>query len=420
MSATTTDFLASHNAAGSQTSDAGGEQDHRGHAGIDIQTPIAPVQLLDDGHSLRGAQSCTAVAEQDSPAARVLTTLKMEPPQGPQSSPGQPSNAPHTGRARASDLPDGQRSSGTHIGTAVGGQAQLAPASHESSPNVRPLGLADPLLALLADSLDDLERTRIASENRLRQLTRDEEDSDGETRGLGLPLDQPEVARLAAVVEGLKELEHQAELNLKRRLRKHPLGRWVKTTVGVGEKQGARLLAAIGDPYWNSLHDRPRTVSELWAFTGYRVIELPAASQCSSDGQIRIAGGGSKPGDPGQVAGDAHSASVGVAQHRTKGQRANWSSTAKMRAFLVAESCVKQTHSPYRKVYDDGRTKYVGAVHQVECRRCGPSGKPALAGSPLSAGHQHARALRLVAKAVLKDLWLAAREIHGVTEGGAE
>lgn len=42
----------------------------------------------------------------------------------------------------------------------------------------------------------------------------------------------------------------------------------------------------------------------------------------------------------------------------------------------------------------------------------GPAGKPAPTGSPLSTGHQHARALRLVAKTVLRDLWREARRIH--------
>lgn len=54
-----------------------------------------------------------------------------------------------------------------------------------------------------------------------------------------------------------------------------------------------------------------------------------------------------------------------------------------------------------------------GAVHRVPCHRCGPAGRPALIGSPLSDGHKDARALRLVAKAVLRDLWMAARTLHG-------
>lgn len=36
--------------------------------------------------------------------------------------------------------------------------------------------------------------------------------------------------------------------------------------------------------------------------------------------------------------------------------------------------------------------------------------------SPLSDGHKHARALRLVAKAVLRDLWIEARRVQEIAE----
>jgi hypothetical protein len=66
----------------------------------------------------------------------------------------------------------------------------------------------------------------------------------------------------------------------------------------------------------------------------------------------------------------------------------------------------------YRDLYDQGRIKYADAIHHHECKRCGPRGKPAPQGSPLSDGHKHARARRLVARAVLKDLRREARRIH--------
>lgn len=232
--------------------------------------------------------------------------------------------------------------------------------------------LADPLLALAADVLDDLERVRIANENRLRQLTRAAVDTDGVERGFGLDEAHPDVARLAALVAELVKAEHTAELNLKRMMRSHPLGAWVSRTKGVGEKQAARLLAAIGDPYWNDLHDRPRLVSELWSFAGY--------------------------GDAAQ-------------QVRRRGVKSNWSADAKMRAYLVSVSCVK-TSGPYREVYDQARARYAEAVHDNACVRCGPSGHPAAAGSPLSAGHQHARAVRAMSKEILRDLWREAKAIH--------
>src|SRR4051812_17548773 len=141
-------------------------------------------------------------------------------------------------------------------------------------------------------SSDDLERVRIATENRLRAL-RDE-------KGFA---DSPEARMLEALVEQLRSLEDGGTLNLRRAMRAHPLGPWVKRTVGIGEKQAARLLAAIGDPTTYPERDDeneltgeilPRTVSKLWAYCGFHVID------------------GKRP-------------------RHTRGEQANWSNTAKMR-----------------------------------------------------------------------------------------
>lgn len=251
--------------------------------------------------------------------------------------------------------------------------------------------LADPLLYLAAVSLDDLERVRIAAENRLRQLTRDEPDADGEERGFGLTADNPQVRAQQAVLDGLAALEHGAELALKRQLRVHPLHGWIKGTVGVGEKQAARLLAAIGDPYWNTLHNRPRTVSELWAYAGYKVILADRGTTDTPTGRV---GGEQSDGDPGQHGHETQDALAGVAVRRKKGRRSNWSSVAKMRAYLIAESCIKQSRSPYRGLYEKRR------AHTAITR------------PDWTAGHSHNDALRVVAKEVLKDLWRAARDVH--------
>jgi hypothetical protein len=277
-------------------------------------------------------------------------------------------------------------------------------AGREESPD-QARGTAEPignslgpetLLLIFSDSLDDFERVRMATANRIGALRRD--------KGLE---GSPEEARLQGVLDGLTALEHGVELELKRALRKHPLGPWVKQTVGVGEKQAARLLGVIGDPYWNTLHDRPRTVSELWAYCGYHV--LP--TQSSSDPQ-RTFGGESVEGNPGHGPDETHGRVAGVAPRRARGQRANWNTLARSRCYLIAESCIKQAHSPYRKVYDDARAKYADATHASPCVQCGTKGKPAPAGSDLRDGHKHARGLRMVAKAMLKDLWLAARDAH--------
>jgi hypothetical protein len=265
------------------------------------------------------------------------------------------------------------------------------PATSPLPPNRRaPAGpiLADPMLGLFADVVDDLETVRIANQNRLRQLCDDTE------HGHGLTVDHPQVRILADLVASLEASEHQAVLALKRAMRAHPLGPWVKNTPGVGEKQAARLIAAIRDPYWNDLHGRPRTVSELWSYCGFSVVHT---------GDHRVV-------DPQEVN------VAGVAPRRARGTKATWNQNARMRAYLVAVSCVKVAQSPYRDVYDTGRIKYAESVHAAACVRCGPSGHPAALGTPLSLGHQHARAMRLMCKEILRDLWREAARIHQATD----
>lgn len=334
-----------------------------GHMASDIQCGIAgAAQAASDSQVVRDPHDTAAVTGPTSPATSPCSTPNVD------ASPG-----------ITFSVID-QLICGHHNHPVDDAPVSPVPASSQSAPIGNAPVLADPFLALAADVLDDLERVRIANENRLRQLTRSTEDKDGEERGFGLTLDHPDVARLAALVKALADAEHQAELNLKRQLRKHPLGPWVKQAHGVGEKQAARLLASISDPYWNDLHNRPRLVSELWSYCGY---------------------------------GDA------VVQVRRRGEKSNWSTNAKMRAHLVAVSIVK-AGGPYREVYDAGRVKYTDAVHVTECRRCGPSGKPAQPGSPVSLGHQHARALRAVCKEVLRDLWREARRLHELPGGHYE
>ena len=274
------------------------------------------------------------------------------------------------------------------------GRAMADPIPTEATP-----GLADPLLAIVADILDDLERVRIANENRYRQLTRTEVDSDDEVRGFGLSPDDPAVQSVAKLVEATKLLELDAQRNLERLMKKHVLGPWVARLKGVGEKQAARLLAVVGDPTWSSKDDCPRTVSQLRSYCGW---------------------------------GDARK------QVRQRGVKANWSDTAKKRVWVIAASCLKQLKSgcketrpedrawvehvegcgcsPFRVIYDQARQKYEGSVHDVECRRCGPKGKPAEAGSPRSDGHVHAMCLRVVCKAILKDMWREGRRLRGFTD----
>lgn len=278
-------------------------------------------------------------------------------------------------------------------------------------------------LNMSAAIVDDLESIRIANTNRLSQLTRDEPDADGVMRGFAVGPEDATVILLTSLVADLAATEHQAILNLRRVMRAHPLGPWMAVQRGIGEKQGARLLAAIGDPYMRPAiaregeptePARPRTVSELWAYSGLHVVDFPGGHRTDDTQSPSAAGEPSRRhSDPRRL--DTQTDPVGVAVHRQRGVHANWSPAARMRAYLVAASCVKQpSGTTWRDVYEAGRVKYADAVHRAPCKRCRPKTKPpAPVGSPLSDGHQHARAVRLIAKGILRELWREAGRLHG-------
>lgn len=408
---TTEDFTSGHPPHDTQTPHVAGDSTSEGHGMFDTQPAFAlgsaSLTATSDtvstttsqsgsnftsGHRHSDTQNPSAAGDQSSPTASTVSIPKIAVQSG-------------------SDFRDDQSSVDTQWVHIVSDQPIKKP---------DPI-LADPLLGVFADILDDFEKVRIANENRLRQLT------DTGEHGHGLTMDNPELIKLAALVEGISDFEHQAILALQRTVRKHPLGIWAKPIVGIGEKQLARLLAAIRDPYWNDLHDRPRTVSELWAFCGYHVVKVggqtrddthvafathsqTSGSQIVLDAQPHHAAGSASHID--QASDNTQDGTVGVAPKRQRGQQANWKGIARDRCYLIAESCIKQANSPYRKVYDDTRAHYADAVHDVPCVRCGPKGKPAPVGSPLSLGHQHARGLRKVAKTILRDLWREAKRLH--------
>lgn len=278
--------------------------------------------------------------------------------------------------------------------------------------------MQDPLfygmLGVFAAQVDDLENMRIASAHRYRTLATDAEDKNGVTQGLNLGVDHPASLRLRTVVAGMEDLENQAIKNLENLMKGSEWWPWLKQAKGVGAKQLARLLAATGDPYWHAVEERPRRVGELWAYSGYHAVPV------GEDGKVIAPSG-----DSTQTTGSkANSDSSGgafyqVAPRRQKGVQANWSEDARKRAWLIATSCLKikaGTGAKYRDVYDETRRKFDDAVHKVPCVRCGPSGKPAQPGEPLSLGHQHGRALRAVAKEVLRDVWIESRRQHGAED----
>jgi len=220
----------------------------------------------------------------------------------------------------------------------------------------------------LGNLLDDLERVRIMNSNRISALDRD--------FGASLPA-------LDLVQEHLAAVEHEAELEIKRVWRRHPLRKWAADYPGVGEKLIARLIAEIGDP-----GERPNP-AKLWAYCGL--------------------------GDP------ARKRKQGMTQEEAF-KLGN--PKAKKLCWLIGESFVKVNRGPGRERYDEARLRYADRVHSTACVRCGPSGKPALSGSPWSLKHQHEAAKRYAVKMFLKELWIASRQLpdgaHPRTARGTE
>lgn len=316
--------------------------------------------LPDPGQSSRGTHMGTAGVGPDLPAGHVAHGTQHSLAGGdPSASGGQLGTGTHGTAAAAgtTSTDDGHRTSDTHQAAAAVGDSQQDGAKAVTTPVARSPRPADALLAIYADALDDFERVRIATENRLRSLA--------QVKGLD---DTPEAERMAATADALAALEHGVELELKRAMRAHPLGPWVKRAKGVGEKQAARLLAAIGDPTTRA------NPAQLWAYCGYA---------------------------PGQK--------------RRKGVKSNWSTVAKSRAYLIAEAAVK---AGVRKGegcddedgYDVAHRYAISDLGQCYLdRRTRTAETHAEDWTP---GHRHNDALRYVAKRVLRNLWREARRLE--------
>lgn len=251
--------------------------------------------------------------------------------------------------------------------------------------------MSDLLLYTFAQLLDDVEGLRKSGANRIRILTGTEPDADGVVRGFGLTTGNRSVQILSYLQEDLDSFEKDIVKELQKIMKDHPLGPWVKAQKGVGEKQAARLLAAIGDPYWVDAAEfededgnvtvrtaHARTVSQLWAYAGLHVDN-----------------------------------STGAAIRRKKGVQSNWKTEIKTRAYLVAEACVK---AGVRKDSDDETgEKRVGITPYGELylsRRA----RTLETHPDWTAGHSHNDALRIISKAVLKDMWIESKRIHDEKE----
>jgi len=216
------------------------------------------------------------------------------------------------------------------------------------------------LLRLHAETYNDCQQHRIALSNRLHYTAL--------TCGPdGTPVPSPIIVySLAAEKEAAKALHRAYKECVPANIRA-----WQAATPGIGEHQLARLLGNIGDPaiatpliavgkgadrttYCNGDPYR-RTVAQLWRYCGWDPTQRRRVGMSQAD--VFLLG----------------------------------RSAAKSISWQMAEACMKNRRSPYRPLYDESKAAKLG----VEW----------------SKGHAHMHGLRLMAKAILRDLWRAANNL---------
>jgi hypothetical protein len=259
--------------------------------------------------------------------------------------------------------PHGHSPLGAHV-------REVDPAS--TDPTVLRVDLADPSLAFIAATVDDLEGARKALGNRIRILTTLDADSDGVVRGFGLPDADPGVQAARQLREFVEANEREAVKLLEKRMKAHPIGPWVLAYPGIGAKTIGRVLGLIGDPAWHPVKGRPRMFGELKSYCGLAPVN-------------------------------------GASPKRTRGQQASWNSQARVRLFCAVEPSIKNRNARLRGVYDTVRAEVADRSHATDCAKCGH--QPA--GSPWKPSHQHGHAVHMMMVTLLRDLWLEARRLHG-------
>lgn len=253
-------------------------------------------------------------------------------------------------------------------------------------------------LGIISANLDDLEKVRIASENRYRILTTNEADKDGEVRGFGLDPNNKSVKRIRDVADKIAEAEKDAIKALELTMKGSALLPWIEEQKGAGLKTMGRFLSCIGDPFYHYQRGTARVLPELWAYCGLHTV-MPEGE---SDNNKR------------------------EAARRRKGQKANWDMEARKRLYVITESLVKQGVRKAAMVDDEGNTildengepkmcRYGitkwGDIYVARRERNselhGPDSEV-----PWTDAHSDMDAKRILGREFLRDLWKESRDIH--------
>lgn len=170
---------------------------------------------------------------------------------------------------------------------------------------------------------------------------------------------------------GVKETEEQAKKMLKTYVEAEPIWNiYLSNVKGMGYVLAANLIKSVG------YCEKADTVSQLWAFCGYHVVN-------------------------------------GKAPKREKGKMLGFNLELKTMVWKISDSLMKGNKGYYRGIYDSEKEKQLNRVYSKGVLNEKYNGYDEDS-TQLSKGHAHMRALRKMVKHFLSHYWECSREIVGL------
>lgn len=245
----------------------------------------------------------------------------------------------------------------------VGADGEEGHNSHEN--HLKPAFLPEPsyyaALTHMIREYWDIQQQRIVSNNRLKQMQRDE-------------MPESRLTQQAYVLDELGKIEKYLKVQATQQLKTHFMADWFTDIRGVN-MVSLGMIFAVAKPLENYA-----VPAKLWKWMGLHVTE------------------------------------AGTAARRTKGQKLDYSPKGRTVCRIIAENLMKQNKGKYRTFYDAKKLEYLkrervgdsgcpfNQVHRskggkiIACVKEKPDGE--------SSGHVHSAALRYMVKQFLKDLLL--------------
>jgi hypothetical protein len=196
------------------------------------------------------------------------------------------------------------------------------------------------LLRALVDHRNSVQMDRIRWNNRLSAIERGDNEA----------LDE-ELAMTKKWLAVYEKLEDDADKDIARLIKDHPMMKQMKPVKGIGPMLAAKMISMIDI-------EKADTVSALWRYAGYAVID-------------------------------------GQRERPTKGEKLHYNIRLKTTMYNVAGSFMKSS-SPYRRIYDDAKAYYT--FNREEWTKA----------------HVHQAALRKMIKVFLSHLWCRWRMVEGL------